>query len=153
MKEKVYIAGSLRGPMVPEVANRVKAAGHDVFADWYSPGPHADDAWQEYERTRGRTYRDAIYGAHAQHVFAFDKRHLDECTVGVLVMPAGKSAHIELGYLAGTGKRTFVLFDEEPERYDLMYLFADYVCFSIDELLHELEHPRGRPLPASGFDR
>lgn len=133
--EKVYIIGALKNDKIPAVANALQDAGHSVFADWFSPGPDADSYWQKYERERGRSYREAIYGAHALHTFEFDKRHLDECTVGVLVMPAGKSAHLELGYLAGIDKRTYVLFEGEPERYDLMYLLADYVCFSVEELI------------------
>jgi nucleoside 2-deoxyribosyltransferase len=49
-------------------------------------------------------------------------------------MPAGKSAHLELGYMIGRGKPCFVLFDEEPERWDVMYQFATAVCFSYEEL-------------------
>ena len=54
-------------------------------------------------------------------------------------MPAGKSGHIEFGYLVGQGKPGFVLFDAVPERYDVMYQFAylngGSVCFSEESLL------------------
>lgn len=133
--EKIYIIGALKNPAIVDVANTLEQAGHRVFADWHSPGPAADEHWQAYENAHGRDYHAAIYGAHARNAFNFDKRHLDECTVGVMVMPAGKSAHLELGYLAGRGVRTYVLFDGEPARYDLMYLFADYVCFALNELV------------------
>jgi hypothetical protein len=147
---KIYIMGALKNPEIVNVANRLRAAGHDVFADWFSPGPDADGFWQEYERNSGRGYADAIYGVHARHVFAFDKKHLDECEAGVLVMPAGKSAHLELGYLAGLGKPGYVLFDAEPERFDLMYLFAERVVFSLEALITELASPSPQPTP-SGF--
>ncbi len=140
--EKVYIIGALKNQEIPNIANKISGAGHKVFADWFSPGKDADTEWQKYENVRGRKYRDAIYGPHAVHCFAFDKKHLDECSVGVLVMPAGRSGHLELGYLSGRGKRTYILFDGEPERFDLMYLFADYVCFSVEELIQEIDNPR-----------
>lgn len=130
--------GSMRNTKVPEVAAALRAIGWDAFDDWYSPGPETDDKWQEYEKLRGRTYREALYGYHARDVFEFDKKHLDRCDVGVLVLPAGKSAHIELGYLVGSGKRAYILLDGEPERFDLMYQFATAVCTSVDELLREL---------------
>jgi nucleoside 2-deoxyribosyltransferase len=131
----VYVMGSMRSTRVQEVAKALRERGYDVFDDWISPGPEADDRWQAYEKARGRTYAEALQGYHARHVFALDKKHLDRCDVGVLVLPAGKSAHIELGYLVGQGKTTYVLFDGEPERYDVMYLFATTVFTDLDDLL------------------
>jgi nucleoside 2-deoxyribosyltransferase len=135
MSRSIYVMGSMRNPRVPEIANLLREAGWDAFDDWISPGPNADDCWQEYEKQRGRTFREALDGYHAQHVFALDKYHLDRCDVGVLVLPAGKSAHMELGYLRGCKKPTYVLLDGEPERFDIMYLFATECFTSVDELL------------------
>jgi nucleoside 2-deoxyribosyltransferase len=131
----VYVIGSLRSLRVPVVAAELRAAGHDVYDDWYSPGPEADDRWQAYERQRGRRFAEAVRGWHATHVFQNDKRHLDQCDAAVLVMPAGKSAHLELGYAIGRGQRGYVLLDGEPERFDIMYRFADNVVYTVEELL------------------
>jgi nucleoside 2-deoxyribosyltransferase len=134
----VYIMGSMRCLRVPEVAKALRSIGWEAFDDWYSPGPETDDKWQEYERARGRTFAEALAGYHAKDVFDFDKHHLDRCDRGVLVLPAGKSAHIELGYLRGCGKPAYILMDGEPERYDIMYLFATKIFTSLDDLLKEL---------------
>lgn len=135
---KVYVIGSLRNQKIPQVGNILRAEGFDAFDDWFGGGYEADDKWRDYEEARGRGYDEALYGEAARNVFDFDKRHLDECDVGVLVMPSGKSAHLEVGYLAGQGKRTYVLFDGIPERWDVMYLFCTRVVFSITELLELL---------------
>lgn len=142
--KSIYIIGSLKNPEIPYIANRLEDAGFEAFADWFSPGEQADQMWQEYERLRGRTYKQAINGYHAHHVFAFDKTHLDRCDAAVLVMPAGRSAHLELGYTIGRGKLGFVLFDKEPERYDVMYRFATDIFFDLDEMvasLHRYQAP------------
>jgi hypothetical protein len=136
--KSIYLIGSLRNPVVPEIGRTLRAAGYDAFDDWYAAGNRADDHWQEYENARGHTYKQAMRGWAAQHVFEFDKFHLDRCDIGVLIMPAGKSGHLELGYLAGQGKPTFVLFDKEPERFDQMYQFAWDAFFSVDDLLRAL---------------
>ena len=60
------------------------------------------------------------------------------CEAAVLVLPAGKSGHLELGFMAGMGRKTYVLYQEEPERWDLMYKFADGVFIDQDELIHAL---------------
>lgn len=125
--KRVYLIGSLRNREVPLLGNWLRDQGINVFDDWHAAGPEADDHWQAYERARGRTYEQALAGAVAQNAFNFDKRHIDASTAAVLVMPAGKSAHLELGYAAGAGKATAILLVEEPERFDLMYNFANLV--------------------------
>lgn len=133
---EVYVIGSLKQPeRVREVAAALRAGGYGAFDDWQSAGPDADDRWQEYERQRGRSFTEALGGYHAQQVFAHDKFHLDRCDAAVLVLPAGKSGHLELGYMIGCGKPTFILMDGEPERYDVMYNFATAVVMSIDDLM------------------
>lgn len=137
-EEVIYLIGSMRNPKIPVIANKLRAEGFDIFDDWYSPGKNADDEWQAYELARGRTYREALNGEHAREVFEFDKQHLDKAESAVLVAPAGKSGHIELGYMVGKGKPAFVLMEQEPERFDIMYRFATRVCLSLDELKNEL---------------
>ena len=132
--KSVYLIGSLRNPQVVEIANYLETLGFDVFSDWHAASPIADDSWQEYEKKRGRTYDEALRGYAATHIFEFDHYHLNRCHIGVLLMPAGKSGHIELGYLMGQGKPGFVLFDKEPDRWDVMYRFCEGVFFEIEAL-------------------
>ena len=142
----IYLIGSLRNPKVPEVAAKLRAAGHDVFDDWFAAGPEADDYWQKYEQERGHNYKQALAGYAANHVYNFDKHHIDRCDTAVLMLPAGKSGHLELGYAVGSGKKGFILFDEEmpADRWDVMYLFATGVFFDAESLIKELsiKHPQ-----------
>jgi hypothetical protein len=107
--------------------------GIEAFDDWLAPGPEADDNWKEYEQAKGKTYKEALDGWAATQVFDFDYHHLGRCDGAVLVLPAGKSCHLEAGFTART-KPLFVLLDD-PERWDVMYKFAKYICFSDHELL------------------
>ncbi len=134
---KVYLIGSLRNQAVPKLAKKIRKLGFTVFDDWYAAGPEADDKWRDYEKARGRTFQEALKGFAADHVFKFDKKHLDECDIAVLQMPAGKSGHLELGYVIGQGKPGYILTDD-PERWDVMYLFASGVFSSFDSLKIEL---------------
>lgn len=136
----IYLIGSLRNERVPVVAAELRHAGHAVFDDWFAAGPEADDYWQRYETQRRRSYAEALAAPHAQDVFEFDRRHLDAQDTGVLLMPAGKSGHLELGYLIGSGKQGFILIEGPmPERYDVMYNFAaGGVFFSVQDLVARL---------------
>jgi len=138
---KVYLIGSLRNPQIPLLAAYLRTnlpSSDEIFDDWYAAGPEADDKWMEYEKEREHTFAQALDGYAATHVYEFDKKHLDSCDVAVMVMPAGKSAHLELGYCAGAGKGTIILMDGEPERFDVMYNFADHVVTSWKDLLNVL---------------
>jgi hypothetical protein len=101
-----------------------------------SAGPIADNSWKEYEQTRKRSYEEALEGYAAKHVFEFDKRHLDRSTHVLLVLPAGKSGHMEVMYGAyGVKAKTAILLDPEDVRWDVMYQFIPTVLSNEDEVL------------------
>ena len=131
----LYLVGSLRNPRVPELAEKLRRLGFEVFDDWYAAGPEADDYWQRYERDRGHDLVEALEGHAARHVFDYDHRHLDRSDLGVLLLPAGRSGHLELGYLAGRQVPTHIILEGEPERYDVMYRFATQVWRTEDDFL------------------
>ena len=132
---KVYLIGSLRNPEVAQVARILRAHALEPFDDWRAPGPETDDHWQAYCKDRNLSYRKALEGHHAQAVFAIDKNHLDSSAAALMVLPAGKSAHLEAGYMVGRGKPVFILLDGEPERFDIMYNFATGISSNLDEIL------------------
>lgn len=135
---KLYVIGSLRNEEVPRIADYLRTTTEwDVFDDWYSAGPTADDCWRDYEKGKGHTYRQALMGHAAQHVFEFDKHHLDQSDAALLVLPAGKSCHLELGYMVGRRRPTFILLDE-PDRWDIMYNFVDKVATEIETIAQAL---------------
>ena len=136
--KSIYIIGALRNKAIPEFANELQQLGFEAFADWFSPGPDADDFWRDYSKARGLTYKQALESYAARHIFEFDKYHLDRCDLAVMLMPAGKSGHLELGYTIGRGKPGYILFDGEPERYDVMVQFATDIFFNKQELFDKL---------------
>lgn len=127
--------GALKNSRVPEVAMALRAIGLDVFDDWYAAGKHADRIWQRYEKARGRSYIEALYGSHADAAFGMDHAHLCRATTGVLVLPAGRSAYMEAGWLAGRDVPVHVLMEGEPKRWDLMLRFAGPVHTSLESLV------------------
>lgn len=136
----IYLIGSLRNPYIPGVAQHIRnSTDAEVFDDWWSAGEEADDSLRDYYKSRGHTYAQALAGPAAQHIVAFDKKYLDACDAAVLVMPAGKSAHLELGYVIGQGKPGFILMDGEPERYDIMYNLASGVFTDEEDLIATLK--------------
>lgn len=133
----VYVIGSLRDPRVPEVARVLRIAGYDAFDAWYSAGRDADDRWRDHEHAKGSSYVEALSGYAARNVFAFDRFHLNRAHMAVLVLPAGRSCHLEAG-ATSREKPVFALCPDEPERWDVMTQFLDGVCTNTEDLLAAL---------------
>lgn len=144
MSKVLYLIGSLRNARIPELAKTLRSEHPDfeIFDDWYAAGEEADDYWKTYEQARGRTYQEALAGHAARNVFAFDKRHLDRASHALLVLPAGKSGHMEVMYAAyGVGAKTAILLDPEDVRWDVMYQFVPSVLNKDEEINEWLNSP------------
>lgn len=146
--EVLYLIGSLRNPAIPQIAQVLRTAGIDVFDEWYAAGPDADDRWRDYEKGRGWSFERAIRESKAaKHVFEFDRKYLDRCEGAILVCPAGKSAHLELGWVLGAGKPGYILLDS-PDRWDTMYQFAvERGCLVTQDIARIIDHYKAAWMP------
>lgn len=130
---KIYVASSWRNPQQPEVVAALRRDGHDVY-DFRNPHKgNRGFAWSqidpEWQRWTPAQLRDALDHPIAHQGFALDMTALALCDACVLVMPSGRSAHLEAGYAIGAGKPTAVLLSEgEPE---LMYRMAARLCLDV----------------------
>lgn len=140
----IYIIGSLKNPEILSIHKELEALGLEPFSDWKCPGPDADDFLRDYYRERGLSYSEILDSYGVRHVFEFDRFHLSRCDAALMVMPAGKSGHLELGYCCGLGKPTFILMDQEPERVDVMHAFATKVFMNREEM-NEYFTSRSKP--------
>lgn len=138
---KIYVASSWRNDQQPHVVIALRDAGHTVY-DFRNPShglggfhwSHIDENWQSWTPTDYRSH--LLNSPIAAQGYLTDFRAMQWADICVLVMPCGRSAHLELGWCTGTGKSTVILLsDGEPE---LMNLMADTICISLDEVLAAL---------------
>jgi len=80
-------------------------------------------------------YLEALGHPIAEEGFQRDFEAMQACDTCVLVLPCGRSAHLELGWFAGQGKRTAILLDGPKVVPELMYKLCDYVAPSLFDLL------------------
>jgi hypothetical protein len=135
---RIYVASSWRNVMQPNIVTALRADGHQVY-DFKNPGNGINGfTWAEIGldpmTCTAMEYREAITThPRAAQGFVADFRAMEWADTCVLVLPSGRSAHVEAGFMAGRGKRTLVLTrdGEEPE---LMYLCFQNICTSVQEL-------------------
>ncbi len=140
-KHSIYVASSWRNEFYPEVVERLREEGHEVY-DFRNP-PSGDPGFrwssisEEYMQWSPQEYREQLGHPKAVRQFRNDIGAMRGCDTCVLVLPCGRSAHTEAGWFAGSGKRVLVYIPvrQEPE---LMYKLFDAVCCSINELIEQL---------------
>jgi hypothetical protein len=140
---RIYLASSWRNVEQPSAVERLRACGHDVYDFRKPPGGIPDGfRWSEldpdWENWNAVTYRAGLQQPLAQKGFYSDFDGMRWADVGVLLLPAGRSAHLELGWMAGAGKRT-IIWTRDGEEPELMALLADQICTSFEEVAAALE--------------
>lgn len=148
----LYLIGSLRNIRIPILAEKIRKDNPDVevFDEWYSAGPEADDHWKAHQKGKGLSYREALDGYAARNVFAFDKRHLNRSTHALLVLPAGRSGHMEIMYAAyGVGAKAAILLDKtaQEDRWDVMLQFIPTLINNDKEINSWLSSPVEKTIP------
>jgi hypothetical protein len=141
---KVYVASSWRNPIQDVIVITLRNVGHEVY-DFKNPRPgNTGFSWREiepgWEHWSARQFRSALGHPIAVEGFGLDMAALRWCEACVLVLPCGRSAHMELGWACGAGKRTIALVMDEvgPHEPELMYSMLDAVCLSIHEMIEAL---------------
>lgn len=134
----IYVASSWRCQLQQGVVLTLRAAGFEVY-DFKNPKPgdngfrwsEIDPAWQQWTAAH---YIEALAHPVADAGFKSDFDAMLQADACVLVLPCGRSAHLEAGWFCGRGKPVYILTQDgqEPE---LMYKMATKVVWSMQDLL------------------
>lgn len=123
----IYLASSRRNTHFDSMLRTLRGFGFEVynFKDanaafaWESCGVGSSMQWDPSTR------RQALRSEEACDAFANDRNAIEDCDALVMVMPCGRSAHLELGYAAGIGRPVFVYDPAGNEEPELMIKFAE----------------------------
>lgn len=140
---KCYVASSWRNVLQPTIVAALRDLGHRVY-DFRNPGPddrgfswsEVHPGWKITDGEKGHvdaaTYRKILAHPLAEAGYELDIAAVRAADVGVYVLPCGRSASWEFGYLMGQGKPCYVVWfgEHEPE---LMFREAT-VIGSMEEL-------------------
>lgn len=138
---KIYVASSWRNQYQKDVILSLREQGHEVY-DFKNP-PHGNGGfqWSDIDKNWKQwnivEYREALIHPIAEAGFKSDFEAMQWADVCVLVLPCGRSAHSEAGWMKGAGKKVYVyqVWEEEPE---LMYKLYDGIVTCGIELMEKL---------------
>ena len=125
---RIYVASSWRNRFQPEIVLALRKLGHEVY-DFRRPGlpgggfnwSKIDEGWRDWsveEYIESLDHPEAVAG------FNRDYEAMQWADVFVLVMPCGRSAHLEAGWAVGRGKPTCILLADQSFQPELMYKLA-----------------------------
>ena len=138
---KIYIASSWKmSDICLSLSGLIRSWGHEVdcFCD-ESTGRFVLD-YRELGSTQELDAINFLEFEKTQKSFIEDKKHLDWSEAVVMVLPCGKSAHLEAGYVKGQGKRLYILGEFPKGEFDVMYGFANGLYrWELDKLKADLE--------------
>ena len=141
---KIYVASSWRNPIQQEIVGILRADHHEVY-DFMNPtegnhGFHWEEVNPDYKNWNPETFREDLYSGHPSITrgFKLDKDALDWCDTCILLLPCGRSAHLEAGYCAGRGKRLITFLHPDKFEPELMYLLGDACVTNLTQLLGEI---------------
>lgn len=149
---RIYVASSWRNKYFDEIVAVLRAAGHTVYDfknaqnafSWQQLVGALISAKTNYRYKHGDTWpgstlRAALVHPLCERGFNQDMINLMNCDTCVLVLPCGKSAHLEAGWATGARKKVIVHIppgvETEPE---LMYMMCKEITTTNQELLEAL---------------
>ena len=137
---KIYVASSWRNEHQQRIVCVLRKAGHEVY-DFKHPTEQdagfswseIDPNWQEWSIVK---YIGALAHDKAKLGFNRDFDAMKAADACVLVLPCGRSAHLEAGWMKGVGKKVYAFvprdYKMEPE---LMYKMLDGIASTTRGLL------------------
>lgn len=120
------------------VVNALRELGHEVY-DFRNPRPgDRGFAWSDIDPDwlawRPRPFREALNHPIAVAGFRSDFDAMRWADTFVLLLPCGRSAHLEAGWAIGAGKPTAILLHEDGFEPELMYRMASLIACEIEEV-------------------
>lgn len=148
---KIYVASSWRNEDQPALVRLLKIDGHEVY-DFRNPPNRSGFAWgdldPDWQSWNGEQYVKHLDDPDAIAGFNADMEGLVTADVCVLLLPCGRSAHLEAGYAAGAGKAVAIVLDaDQPIEPELMYKMAGLITSDWGELVGWLDAGGGVASP------
>lgn len=149
---RIYLASSWRNPQQPWLVAALREDGHEVY-DFRNPKPgdvgfswkqvgydHDFIAQGDVTQNHLIQYKRALAHPRAIEGFKSDFDAMRWADTFVLLLPCGRSAHLEAGWAAGAGKPCHVLLSTDKFEPELMYLMCAEIHRDVEVMRHVLRY-------------
>lgn len=121
---KLYVASSFINPyydqFIKDLEGMKDAEGNQRFLVYNFKGKGID--LHNYKNNE-EVFRKVMYSEKIKEAVERDRQFIASCDLFVLLLPAGKSAHMELGYAAGLKKPCYIVLNNTYE-HEIKYLMC-----------------------------
>ena len=150
---RIYIATSWKNMDRQKLVQELREHGHKVyeFRRYSGEGdmPVLEEISLKYglgEKYRTKTlepgeYEKIIFDKKARMCFSLHAPAIEKADICILLLPAGRSAHIEAGLLSGRGTKVIVYDSGQYTKAELAYGYFDGYTSDKEELFRMLEEP------------
>ena len=150
---RIYIASIWKNPCQQKLVEELRKRGHKVYDFKHPSGRNDTVVWESVSVTqnlRSAYKENCLKGVEfkrmlsdRQSIKRFEEHFaaMQDADTCVLLLPAGRSSHIEAGHMNGMGKRVFVMDTSKSVTPELMYLALDDYFFDFEDLYKALEEP------------
>lgn len=145
---KIYVASSWKNHHQPGVVHVLRGVAHEVYDFRRPTKDNAGFSWKEvdpnWQTWTHDEYLKALDSEEAKRGFSLDMNAMKWADICVLVLSAGSSAHLELGWFAGYQAAeaaravTSPRFVFEPSKRSIILLAPDYDDDEATEYLHDV---------------
>lgn len=143
-KLKIYLASSWQNKEYEQVLNTLRLEGYETY-DFKHPENKELSSfdWEKLDKKCNRwscsDFKKALNHPETIKAFQKDFQAMQEADFCVLLLPCGRSAHSEAGWMKGNGKKVFILDLSENPKPELMYRMYDEYLTEIMELIEHIK--------------
>ena len=137
-KFKIYLASSWQNKEYEQVLNTLRLEGYETY-DFKHPENKELSSfdWEKLDKKYNRwtcsDFKKALNHPETIKAFQKDFQAMQEADICVLLLPCGRSAHSEAGWMKGNEKKVFILDLSENPKPELMYrMYDDYLTETME---------------------
>ncbi len=150
---RIYISSSWKNVYQPILVEELRKRGHKVYDFRHPSGRNDQNVWEVVCERLGLskkyllgtlTPRDFKMILTDNEAVARFKEHFDamkDADTCIILLPCGRSSHVEAGFMNGLGKRVFVMDTSQEVTPELMYLMFDDYFYDLEELCAAVAKP------------
>ncbi len=132
---RIYVAGSFKNAdRIRVIGEALRIIGYDVyvFCDEHEPTYRLSQELRQEVDVATLTPQAINNNKTLLTIGSLNYMRLIQCDVLVLVLPCGRSAHLEAGWMCGQNRPVYVIGPMVPGEFDAMYVMVDGI-FADDE--------------------